>query len=78
MIKRKENILIEELNPYKNKENKNLDIEDDLKNPKEIKISIKKLKQQMQKAAKELNFIEAGKIRDKIKFLEENIKKMDL
>tara|TARA_Y100000589_G_scaffold332261_1_gene390933 strand:- start:4866 stop:6860 length:1995 start_codon:yes stop_codon:yes gene_type:complete len=78
LIKRKENILIEELNPYKNKENKNLDIEDDLKNPKEIKISIKKLKQQMQKAAKELNFIEAGKIRDKIKFLEENIKKMDL
>ena len=78
LIKRKENILIEELNPYKNKENKNLDIEDDLKNPKDIKISIKKLKQQMQKAAKELNFIEAGKIRDKIKFLEENIKKMDL
>jgi len=44
---------------------------------KEIDKQIKTTKKEMEKAAKELNFIEAARLRDQIKFLKSNFSKFD-
>jgi len=44
---------------------------------KEIDKQIKTTKKEMEKAAKELNFIEAARLRDQIKFLKSNLSKFD-
>ena len=44
---------------------------------KEINQQIKKTKKEMEKAAKELNFIEAARLRDQIKFLKSNYSKFN-
>ena len=44
---------------------------------KEIDQQIKKTKKEMEKAAKELNFIEAARLRDQIKFLKSNYSKFN-
>ena len=73
--KRNDNSITEKLNPYKVnniKEEKNIDFE------KLSKIEINKLikttKNEMQRMAKSLNFVEATKLRDKLYKLEELIK----
>ena len=75
IIKKKENSITEKLNPYKiNTENKEINYEK-ISNVELDKL-IKKTKNEMQRMAKSLHFIEAGKLRDKL-FQLEKIKKTD-
>ena len=76
IVSKKNNALMEELNPHKIKKIEvvsNEIIPDDL-NEKEIKDLIKKTKNQINKMVKKLNFIEATKMRDKLFKLEAKIK----
>ncbi len=79
IIKKKENKLNRLLNPYRlikrpeiNKIN-----EKDFNNINDLKKVIKKKKYQMQKMSKELNFIEAIRLRDEIELLEKNLEKLN-
>jgi excinuclease ABC subunit B len=73
--KKKENSIISTLNPYKIK----LDDNEEILNIKqmsaqEIRQLIKETKNEMQRMAKSLNFIEASKLRDKLFNLQEILK----
>ena len=72
IIKKTENSITEKLNPYKiNKEkDNNIEIDIEKMSNKELDQIIKSTKIEMQKMAKSLNFIEAGKYRDKLFKLE--------
>ena len=73
--KRNDNSITEKLNPYKVnniKEEKNIDF--DKLSKVEINKLIKTTKNEMQRMAKSLNFVEATKLRDKLYKLEELIK----
>ncbi len=73
--KRNDNSITEKLNPYKLnniKEEKNIDF--DKLSKIEINKLIKTTKNEMQRMAKSLNFVEATKLRDKLYKLEELIK----
>ena len=73
--KRNDNSITEKLNPYKVnniKEEKNIDF--DKLSKIEINKLIKTTKNEMQRMAKSLNFVEATKLRDKLYKLEELIK----
>ena len=73
IIKKTENSITEKLNPYKiNKiADFNKEIDYNKTSVKELDQIIKKTKNEMQKMAKSLHFIEAGKLRDKLFKLEE-------
>ena len=68
-----ENKLIESLNPYKVNNAITKPVIDSL-SIKELQKMIKHTKREMQKMAKDLNFIEAARLRDELKELEENLK----
>ena len=73
--KRNDNSITEKLNPYKVnniKEEKNIDF--DKLSKTELNKLIKTTKNEMQRMAKSLNFVEATKLRDKLYKLEELIK----
>ncbi len=72
IIKKTENSITEKLNPYKiNKEkDNNIEIDIEKMSNKELDQIIKSTKIEMQKMAKSLNFIEAGKLRDNLFKLE--------
>ena len=73
--KKKENSIISTLNPYKIKLDNNEEILNIKKIPKqEISQLIKETKNEMQRMAKSLNFIEAAKLRDKLFKLKEILK----
>ena len=73
IIKKTENSIKEKLNPYKinNIINDNEGLDINKATYKELSKMIKKTKNQMQKMAKSLHFVEAGKLRDKLFKLEE-------
>ena len=73
IIKKTENSIKEKLNPYKinNIINNNEELDVNKATYKELSKMIKKIKNQMQKMAKSLHFVEAGKLRDKLFKLEE-------
>tara|TARA_B100000683_G_scaffold37094_3_gene32520 strand:- start:8862 stop:10847 length:1986 start_codon:yes stop_codon:yes gene_type:complete len=71
--KKKENLITQKLNPYTAKNELSIGAEDnaDYSNPKTLKKTIKDIKTQMERAAKELDFLEAAKLRDKLFELEQ-------
>ncbi len=71
--KKKENLITQRLNPYTAKNELSISAEDnaDYSNPKTLKKAIKDIKTQMERAAKELDFLEAAKLRDKLFELEQ-------
>ncbi len=81
IIKKSENRITEKLNPYKVNKiiDNNKEINFDKLSLIEIENLIKKTKNEMQKMAKSLHFVEAGKLRDQLFKLEEikNKKKAD-
>ena len=66
--KNKDNALVKSLNPYEVKEviSMNAESETNYSNPKELERAIKNTKKQMEKAAQDLDFNEAIKLRDKL------------
>ena len=66
--KKKDNALAKSLNPYALKEVMSMaaESETDYSNPKELERAIKNTKKQMENAAKDLDFLEAIKLRDKL------------
>ena len=66
--KKKDNVLAKSLNPYEVKVGMSMaaDKETDYSNPKELEKAIKNTKKQMEKAAQDLDFLEAVKLRDKL------------
>ena len=66
--KKKENLITQRLNPYAVNDNLSMATEDtgDYNNPKNIKKAIKDTKKQMERAAQQLDFLEAAKLRDKL------------
>ena len=66
--KNKDNALVKSLNPYEVKEviSMNAESETNYSNPKELEKAIKNTKKQMEKAAQDLDFNEAIKLRDKL------------
>ena len=71
--KKKENLITQRLNPYATKDEHSISAEDtaDYSNPKTLKKAIKDTKKQMERAAKELDFLEAARLRDKLFELEQ-------
>ena len=61
-------MLAKSLNPYEVKVGMSMaaDKETDYSNPKELEKAIKNTKRQMEKAAQDLDFLEAVKLRDKL------------
>ena len=73
LIKKGEDIIIQSLNPYKTTQNHSSKVnESSLEELKEMAI---KTKREMTKMAKSLNFIEANKLKEQLRKIEENIKK---
>ena len=73
LIKKEEDIIIKSLNPYKTTQNHSSNVnKSSLEELKEMAI---KTKREMTKMAKCLNFIEANKLKEKLRKIEENIKK---
>ena len=72
--KKKENLITQRLNPYAGNDELMINTKDtaDYSNPKTLKKAIKDTKSQMEKAAKELDFLEAARLRDKLFELEQN------
>ena len=66
--KKKENLITQKLNPYAIKNELSIAAEDaaDYSNPKTLKKAIKDTKAQMVRAAQELDFLEAARLRDKL------------
>ena len=66
--KKKDNVLAKSLNPYAVKVGMSMadDNETDYSDPKELERAIKNTKKQMEKAAQDLDFLEAVKLRDKL------------
>ena len=66
--KKKDNELAKKLNPYAIKEGMSMAAESnaDYSNPKELEKAIKNTRKQMENAAKDLDFLEAVKLRDKL------------
>ena len=74
LLRKEENNLIKELNPYKRITTENKPFID-MSSAKQLQKIIKQTKRQMEKMAKNLNFIEAARLRDELKELEKNLKK---
>ena len=74
LLRKEENNLIQELNPYKRITTENKPFID-MSSAKQLQKIIKHTKRQMEKMAKNLNFIEAARLRDELKELEKNLKK---
>ena len=73
LIKKGEDIILQSLNPYKTTQNHSSNVnESSLEDLNEMAI---KTKREMTKMAKCLNFIEANKLKEKLRKIEENIKK---
>lgn len=68
LYKKKDNELTKKLNPYKPKESLNIaaEIERDYSNPKTLENAIKDTRKQMERAAQNLDFLEAASLRDKL------------
>jgi excinuclease ABC subunit B len=66
--KKKDNELAKKLNPYAIKEGMSMAAESnaDYSNPKELEKAIKNTRKQMENAAKDMDFLEAVKLRDKL------------
>jgi len=75
--KKKENLITQRLNPYAVKDELSMAAEDtaDYSNPKTLKKAIKDTKAQMERAAQELDFLGAARLRDKLFDLEQKNKK---
>ncbi len=71
--KKKENLITQRLNPYAVKDEISIAAEDaaDYTKPKTLKKAIKDTKAQMERAAQELDFLEAARLRDKLFELEQ-------
>ena len=71
--KKKENLITQRLNPYAVKDELSMAYEDseDYSNPKKLKKAIKNTKALMERAAQELDFLEAARLRDKLFELEQ-------
>ena len=76
LLKKKENRLTDSLNPYKitgpsiHKNTPNIEYA----NPEQLKKMISKTKREMERMAKNLNFMEAANLRDELQDLEEELK----
>lgn len=70
--KKKENALTKKLNPYAVKDEFNIAAEgtEDYSNPKVLNKAIRDIKKQMERAAQELDFLEAARLRDQLFDLE--------
>ena len=73
LLKKETNPLIIELNPYKEKKAYN-STQTTLYNSKELNKMIRKTRKEMKNMAKELNFIEAGRLREELHMLEAKLK----
>ncbi|MAW21751.1 MAG: excinuclease ABC subunit B [Flavobacteriales bacterium] len=73
LLKKQDSKLISSLNPYKATTPRSLDIIDK-SSAKELKKMITHTKREMKKMAKNLNFIEAARLRDELQALEKEIK----
>ena len=73
LIKKGEDIIIQSLNPYKTTQNHSSKVNES--NLEELKEMAIKTKREMTKMAKSLNFIEANKLKEQLRKIEENIKK---
>ena len=74
--KKKENLINKRLNPYAiNEVNLNAENVENYNDPKSLKKAIKNTKAQMERAAQELDFLEAARFRDKLFELEQKNKK---
>ena len=73
-LKSKESDLMQKLNPYKAKKT-DTKPQIDLSSLEQLEKMIKHTKRQMKKMAKNLNFIEAARLRDELKELEKNLQK---
>ena len=74
LIKKSDNNLIQSLNPYKVTTPNTKPIIDS-SSVEQLQKMVKHTKREMEKMAKNLNFIEAARLRDELKELEENLKK---
>jgi excinuclease ABC subunit B len=73
LLKKKDSQLVKDLNPYKVTTPKSLQIIDKSA-PEQIKKMITHTRREMEKMAKNLNFMEAARLRDELQELEENLK----
>ena len=73
LLKKKESQLVKDLNPYKVTTPKSLQIIDK-STTKQIKKMITHTKREMERMAKNLNFMEAARLRDELQELEKNLK----
>ena len=71
--KKKENLINQRLNPYAAKDELKISTEEtaNYSNPKILNKAIRDTKTQMERAAKELDFLEAARLRDKLFELEQ-------
>lgn len=76
LLKKKESELVKNLNPYKVNESgaKKKTVNIDNANKEQLTKMIKHTKKEMEKMAKNLNFMEAAKLRDELKELNEKLK----
>ena len=74
LIKKSDNNLIQSLNPYKVTTPNTKPIIDS-SSVEQLQKMVKHTKREMEKMAKNLNFIEAARLRDELKEIEENLKK---
>ena len=74
LVKKSDNNLIQSLNPYKVTTPNTKPIIDS-SSVEQLQKMVKHTKREMEKMAKNLNFIEAARLRDELKELEENLKK---
>ena len=72
MLEKKDNLIAKKLNPYAIKDELSIVAEDanEYGNPEILKKIIKNTKAQMERAAEELDFLEAARLRDKLYELE--------
>ena len=73
--KRKDNVIVNKLTPYKENNNDNTSVVIEEKDSKELRKMITKTKKEMQQKAKNLDFIEAGKLRDQLNMLKKELSK---
>jgi excinuclease ABC subunit B len=74
LLKKKDSQLVKDLNPYKVTTPKSLQIIDKSA-PEQIKKMITHTKREMERMAKNLNFMEAARLRDELQELQDELKK---
>ena len=74
LLKKKDSQLVKDLNPYKVTTPKSLQIIEK-SSPEQIKKMITHTKREMERMAKNLNFMEAARLRDELQELQDELKK---